>query len=100
MKSESFSIIASSGPSVNEIPKKQCPKAPRRMQNCQKRSRQKPDFPQIGILTKAGGALMISRRKFSISKDNEKEEYIHNPAREEDPPAERSSKEVWMEGSF
>ena len=43
---------------------------------------------------------MISRRKFSISKDNEKEEYIHNPAREEDPPDERSSKEVWMEGSF
>ena len=34
------------------------------------------------------------QKKISISKDSEKEEYMHNPAREEDPPAERSSKEV------
>ena len=40
------------------------------------------------------------RKAIQTEKDSEKEEYMHNPAREEDPRAERSSEEVWMEGSF
>lgn len=56
------------------------------------------DLQAAKSLTNPGLSAIINANRFEIG--CEKEEYMHNPARENIPSAERIFEEVWMEGSF